>query len=402
MIPEKIATEKSSIIKQGQDKSPFDYLGVFAFLAFINFLVWTIGWLFFMENLSAPKDWLLFWDTSNLFASGAYAKLYPGVTPGLPFVYPPYFPLFVYPLSFLSRASAYIVLVIFLLILMLWSFFLLQRITKIGFSKLFKLLVIALSSASWLVVMPLGHISVLFLFLICCSLWLQSLNRRVLSGLVLSLLMLKPNIGIIFPVLFALRRDSKTLAGWLSGFGFLCALPFFFCKSLWWDYFYATMNIGSLINLIPPWKHHTLHAFFRSILLPEHAALVFPLWLLLCVPLTGFCLYLWHAARASYNFLPRLYSIAVLTIVVCNPYFHHYDAILVVLPAVVFFADKTRYFSKTTILAVALSLFFAFITQQISVLYLQSGVSFVGVPLTILLIAELWDLIDLHRSEQAA
>lgn len=391
MNPETFCLEKSAEIGKS-----FDFLGIFAFLAFINFCVWTIGWLFFMENLHFPKDWLLFWDTANLWASGAYEKLYPGISPGLPFVYPPYFPLFVYPLSFFSRSVAYFVIVICQVSLMLCSFYILQRITAIGNSRNIKLFIVSVSSASWLVLMPLGHISVTYLFLICLGLWLHSKGRYASTGIVMSLLMIKPNIGIIFPLLYAIRREFKVLAWWSACFSCLCLLPLFFSANLWLSYLDATSKIGDIIYKIPPWKHHTLHACLRS-LLNGQESLVFPLWLLFCLTLGCFCLHIWYTTKNIKNILPRLYGVAILTIVVCNPYFHHYDAILLVLPAVVVFSGKIAYGWRCSELSIKLNFLLAFLLQQAGVLYMQGGISLVSLPLSAILLIELADLNKLNR-----
>ncbi|MBF0543687.1 MAG: DUF2029 domain-containing protein [Candidatus Riflebacteria bacterium] len=390
--------ENDEPTNSGKWKLPFsgklkiDFFFLFAVIALLNFVIWTVGWLLCGDNFSHPKDWLLFWNTANLTASGDFDKLYPGITPNLPFVYPPYFPFFSYFLSFLTRSHAYIAIVIFSSTMMILALLVLRKISKINRSDFLKFSIISLSSASWLLIPPLGHISSLYLFLICAGLKLRMLQKPRCSGLILSLLMLKPNIGIIFPCLFLLHSELRMLMGWGVGFGSLLLLPFCFSKSLWGNYLAATSKIGSLISIIPPWKHHTLHAFIRSILPLNFQEYVFGAWIICIVPLVFLCFYVWYKCKNSESCFPRLFGIATLTIIVCNPYFHHYDAILVTLPAYIWFTNKEQYHRNGLYRIIGLGFLLAFMIQQVSVLYIQDGLSLVSLPLTIALIADSTDL----------
>ncbi len=377
-----------------------DFFSLFTIFAIINSATFTFSWLFHVDNLSQPKDWLLFWDTGNLIASGSFDKIYPGVTPNLPFIYPPYFLFLVYPLHYLSKPFGYIAIVAFSIMMLLLAFWVMSSIVKLSRPAFLKLCIIILSSASWIIMLPLGHFSSLYLFLICAGLKLCTSKMPWQAGGVLSLLMLKPNIGIIFPFLFLLRREFKLLTGWVVGIGTLCLLSIFVFKYTWWNYISASTTINSILAQIQPWKQHTLHAFLRSFLNSNSQGFVFWAWVASVSPLIGLCFYTWYTSKERNDHYPRLFGIATLAIIVCNPYLNHYDAIIAALPAALWFSNKNQYYFRFSHGLIGAFLFLAYLIQQVSVLYVQKGLSLVSVPLTFCLIVDCFDLISLNSSKQ--
>jgi hypothetical protein len=355
--------------------------------------------LLYVDNINSPKDWLLFWDTSKLIASGKYELIYPGVTPNYHFLYPPFILFFLCPLGYLSKTGGYIAIIIFSITMILAAFYVMNSIFKLRRSDFLKYCIIILSSASWIIMLPLGHFSAYYLFIICAGLKLRIMEKPWLSGLLLSLLMIKPNIGIIFPFLFFIRREFKLVIGWSVGFGFLLLVSFIFFRVTWEHYISLTMNINSIILMIQPWKHHTLRAFLYSLSCLNSHECVFWIWFISCFILFGLCSYVWFSTKNVNIFYPRLFGIAILCIVVCNPYLYHYDAILLSLPVIVLLANKTHYYFSFTYILMGTLLFLTYFFQQISVLYLQRGLSVVSIPLILCLIIDCIDMIYFKLNE---
>jgi hypothetical protein len=173
----------------------------------------------------------------------------------------------------------------------------------------------------------------------------------------------------------------------------------FVFKNIWWDYISASTEINSIIAQIPPWKQHTLHAFLRSFINSNTQEFVFWAWVASVFPLIGLCLYTWYTTKECNDYYPRLFGIATLAIIVCNPYLHHYDAIMAALPAVLWFSNKDQYYFRFSYGLIGVFLFLAYLIQQVSVLYIHKGLSLVSVPLTLCLIVDCFDLISLNSSK---
>jgi hypothetical protein len=368
-----------------------------AVAAFIYFAVWTLSWLIYTDNIRGVHDWILFWDTSNLMASGSYDKIYPGVTPGFPFLYPPYFLFLIYPLAYLSKQHAYTLIVTFSSAMMILSFIVFNMIAPWSRSYLLKIFIIVLSSASWIIMLPLGHFSGLYLFLASAALLWRMRNKSWQAGVVLSLLMMKPNIGCLVPLLLLTRREWSMLWGWFAGFGSLVLLSLLFGNSIWADYLRITMTLDTIISQVPAWKQHTLYALWHSTLPQYLQQYVWHLWVISTTLLVGLCSYVWYVTKKEDKYYPRLFSLGLLTIIVSTPNLHYYDAILAAFPAVMWFTNSNGHYSKISSIIIGASIFSAYVIQQISVLYLQRGISLVGIPLTIWLIADAYDLLSQER-----
>jgi hypothetical protein len=90
--------------------------------------------------------------------------------------------------------------------------------------------------------------------------------------------------------------------------------------------------------------------------------------------------------------LPRLFGVTVLMIVTCSPYLHHYDALLLALPGLVWYLDREGYHSARLHRVCGVALLAAYLIQQVSVWVIESGWSLVGPAVAVWLLADLLDL----------
>src|SRR5439155_5174884 len=72
----------------------------------------------------------------------------------------------------------------------------------------------------------IGQISGVLSLILAASLWAWRRRRPVTTGLLLSLLFIKPNLAIFFPPVCLLARQWRVLAGVGVGGGLLLVAPF--------------------------------------------------------------------------------------------------------------------------------------------------------------------------------
>ena len=213
-------------------------------------------------------------------------EIYPGVTTNLPFFYPPYFIPLIAPLGFLSRTWAYVAIALSMIGAMSAAVCALRILLPAKASSFAAGVLVVLSSASWNAMIILGHLSALYLLILVTGLLLWSRGHRLLAGAVLSLLMFKPNLGLIFPALFVAQRQWSLVAGWACGLALLLASTVPIGLDIWVDYFSSYRSLAAALGAaIPMWKQQTIYGFWRTALgMPQSPRLV-ALWACSTLPL---------------------------------------------------------------------------------------------------------------------
>ncbi len=377
---------------------PIDWLFVLAVVGAVYWVVMVLGWAVFIDKFTEPRDWIMFHDAAQVAGTGDWARVYPGITPGLPFIYPPYALFLLWPLKFLTPAQTLTSIVLVSLLLLAASARLLADAVPGRGRTVACLFAIGLGSESARLMTTLGQPAPLFLFLLCAAFRLSQVGRPFTAGAVLALVMLKPNLGGLFVPLLLAAGDFRMAGGWAAGFLTLAGGPWFLHPQVWPAYREAMQAVPAVIAAIPPWRHHTVHAFLRSLLEPGHPGLVTPLWLATAIPLVLLTAWAWRVSRpAAGADRLRLWGLAALTAVVASPYLHHYDAIILLLPAVAWSAGASFRFSATPRLLGALMML-AFLLQVITCRLVQGGLSPVGPVLAICLAVDGADLIAGSRA----
>lgn len=357
-------------------------------LALCNALLWM--WLWTSQaTAGATRDWRHFHDMARLILTGRANEIYPGYTRGLPFLYPPYGVWPFVPFGLLSETGGYLLCTLSTVLAMAGAMVLLRRALP-GERRQFVVgVLVVLGSPSWTTMMALGQVSAWFLLILCAGLSLWLGGRRTWAGAVISLLMFKPNVGAVFPILFLARRERRLLGGWLAGFVFLLATTLPLGPSVWGHYFHSMRSVSSVIDRIPVWKQHTLLAFWHSFV--HRPAWLISLWALCAAPLVAATAWAWVKTVPDARTLPRLFGVAVLMIVTCSPYLHHYDALLLAVPGLVWYLDRQSYHSPTLRSVCGVALLAAYLIQEVSVWLIEAGWSLVGPAVTVWLVADLLD-----------
>lgn len=361
----------------------------FPWLALPNAALWTLLWLRQATD-GAQRDWRHFHDTARLILAGRANEIYPGYTPGLPFLHPPYAVWPFVPFGWLSRTGGYLACMLSTVLAMAGALWLLRRALPADRRRFAVGVLVILGSASWTATLALGQVSAWYLLILCACLSLWMRGERGWAGAVVSLLMLKPNLGAVFPMIFLARRQWRLLGGWLAGVVLLLGSTLPLGPGVWGHYFESMRSVSGLIDRIPVWKQHTMLAFWRSFV---HAPRVLGiLWLASAIPLAAATGWTWLRSDLSAQNLPRLFGVTVLMIVTCSPYLHHYDALLLALPGLVWYLERDRYRSATLHRLCGAALLAAYLIQYASLWLLDRGWSLVGPALAVWLVAEILDL----------
>jgi hypothetical protein len=368
-------------------------------LALAYLMFWTFLWIGHPTD-GAARDWSHFHDTARLILAGRRDEIYPGHTPGLPFLHPPYFVWLLVPFGWLSRTGGYLAWSAATVLAMAGALALLRRILP-GDRRRFTVgVLVVLGSASWTAMMALGQASSFYLLILCAGLALWSRGARGGAGAILALMMLKPNLGAVFPLIFLLRRQGWVLLGWLLGFLVLVISTVPLGADVWSHYLTSLRSLAGLVDHLPPWRQHTLLAFWRS-LGHSPAWPVRALWAASVAPLAALTGWAWLKTEPTAQNLPRLFGVTVLLIATASPYLHHYDALIVALPALVWYLAPGSYRSSTLRRICGGALATAYLFQQVSVWLIQGGWSLVGPALAVWLWADALDLIRGARSNVA-
>ena len=251
------------------------------------------------------QDWVMFHDTARLLLSSRPHEIYPGVTRNLPFFYPPYFIPLIAPLGFFSRTWAYVTLALSMIGAMSAAVYMLRVVLPTKESSFSAAVLVVLSSASWNAMIILGHLSALYLFILVTSLLLWTRGHRVLAGMVMSLLMFKPNLGLIFPALFIVQRQWFFVAGWACGFALLLSSTVPIGLGIWADYFCSYRNLAAALTAeIPMWKQQTIYAFLRTALGMPQSPRFMALWAICTLPLLAATVAVWIKVKPDARHLP--------------------------------------------------------------------------------------------------
>jgi hypothetical protein len=380
------------------------YIPRFALILFASISALWVGRVFWSGfECTLGADWVMFHDTARLVLSGRWGEIYPGVTTGYPFFYPPYFVLFVAPLGLLSRSWAYALVVLVMAGAMTASFSALRRLLPARTPSYATGVLVVLSSASSILMFVSGQLSAVYLLILVVGLVLWSPGSRPAAGAVLSLLMLKPNLGLVFPPIFLARRQWALLAGWTTGFLLLVATTIPLGVGIWVDYLGSFRTLGNAVaGQIPMWKQQTIYAFWRTALGTPNPPGVLALWALSVLPLGVVVAAAWLKTPLDGRHLPRLFGITVLALVCCNPYFFTYDGLLLTLPGMVWYMQRDGYRSETCHRIAGSALLFVYAWQQLTTWVLHGGWALVGPAVGVWLVADVWDLIGASRARLTA
>lgn len=399
-----------------QDRERWLRLGAAAAFSMVVLFL-QVGW--FSEIFRSPdpaaaahRDWIQFHRTALRIVSGHAQDVYPAEllgregsegSDGFFFLYAPFAALLTLPLAFLSRIGAYLACVGAVAVGTVLSALALLRLSKVTPAAGLLTVLGVLASAPWNGAVLLGHLSALLVLAPALALLAWARGHAVLVGCFFALLLAKANWGLPFLLFLMLGRQWRMLGGFLMGGVFLWLVSLPLGPELWGDWARSVMAYRDFITVgIPPWKQVTLRATFESLsgrTAPDPAVQL--LWASTAGPLflgSGLAWFRLHGRRGDF---PRLLGVALLAILVANPYAHFYDALLA-MPAAIFLWTQPATFRRPALRRWALAasgVTYLWMLLQIFVLT-EAGPSLAGLGLAVWLAVELLDLLSVPVSEK--
>jgi hypothetical protein len=171
---------------------------------------------------------------------------------------------------------------------------------------------------------------------------------------------------------------------------------------IWRAYFDATRGFASaFVHTIPMWKHTTLYAFLTT--LPVFAdvpvASLTVGWIVMATVLCGLVAAAWRVAwRADAPRIPRIVGLAVLLMLAAGPYAHYYDAVLLMVPGLAWYADTRDVWTiRDPVIATCIA--GILVGGYATVLVWKGGTAWTGGFMTVWLVVEAIELLRPRRSD---
>jgi glycosyl transferase family 87 len=299
--------------------------------------MWLISVL---QNPPATGDWRHLKTVADHFMAGDWSRLYAVGEQALDsryfWRYPPFALYVVAPLAWLPELWSYWVLVGAEIVAVGVSLRLLQRLEPFRDMRTEWLLAIILSPPMLTTVVA-GQSSALIMLCIvgAASLWTRGEVTRACA--VLGLLAIKPNWGIVFGLLALVRREWKGAATMAGVALLLCALSFPLGFQLWADFLGVSVGHSFALAGYEAQKLITVKAFLEGTIGKGDLTLL--LWAIAATALVVTAVLAWRAPGPPLRHL----GIGVLLIVSANPYAFFYDALVLAVPATVWWAERDRW-----------------------------------------------------------
>lgn len=311
---------------------------LFPFLA--AHIVFPILWLAVLaQDGPMQNDWRHFQVAAEQFVSGQWADLYTErldtVHPGYFWRYPPFALYAVAPLAWMSSGWAYGLLAGIGLAALVGSMILLAKLARPAELEAW-VLAIALSAPA-LSTLITGQVSALLLLCVVTSAALWTRGHVVAACAVLGLLAVKPNLGIFFGAYVIARHEWRGAGAMVAVVIGLCALTLPLGFELWADFGRVSLSNVDVVGLYERHKMITLKAFLSTVLGDGQLALM--MWLTGSIALAGAAAWVWQRPGPPLRDLGHVLLLAL----AANPYAFFYDALLLVVPATVWWLERNSW-----------------------------------------------------------
>lgn len=300
-------------------------------------IIFPVLWLVVIAQ-DGPRqiDWRHFQVAAEQFVSGNWADLYTerldAVHPGYFWRYPPYALYLVAPLAWMTPGWAYGLLAGVVVTSLAAAMVLLARLTRPSEVEAW-VLATALSAPA-LSTLITGQISALLLLCVVAAAVLWTRGRVVAACAVLGLLAIKPNLGIFFGAYVIVRREWRGAAAMVAVVIGMCALALPLGSELWADFIRVSLSNVNVIAQYDPYKMITLRAFLGTVFGDGRIALM--LWGVISAVLLAASAWVWRIPGSPVRNL----GLVVLLAIAANPYAFFYDALLLVVPATVWWTER--------------------------------------------------------------
>jgi len=318
-------------------------------------VIFPLMWLIMVvRNGPVHNDWFHLKIVADHFVAGDWTGLYAtgegALNPGYFWRYPPFALYLVAPLAWLPEGWAYTLLAGVEVAALATSLWLLRRFEPGHLTRAEWALAIVLSAPA-LTTIVTGQSSALLMLCVVGAASLWSRGRVIAASALLGFLAIKPNWGIVFGLLAIARGEWKGAATMAGVAILLCVLSLPLGLQLWADFLGPTTAHAFVLADVDAQKLITFRAFLEGLLGKGDLALI--LWAIAAAGLTVAAVLAWRAPGPPLRHL----GIGLLLAVAANPYAFFYDALVLAIPATVWFAERDRWTpGPWLIVAVLLSL----------------------------------------------
>ncbi len=333
---------------------------LFPFLALHSIFIamWFVGVA--RNGPVLASDWHHLKIVADHFVAGDWSRLYAvgedALNPGFDWRYPPFALYLVAPLAWLPIPWAYGVLTGVEIAALLLSTWLLGRLEPFRDMRAEWFLAIVMSAPA-LTVLVTGQNSALILLCVVGAATLWTRGRMLPACAVLGLLAVKPNWGIVFGLLVVVRRDWAGAATMAGVAALLCLSSLPLGAQLWRDF--VGVSVGNSFALVgyDAQRLITLRGFLDGLL--GKGAPAMALWAIAAAGLLAAAIAAWRTRGSPLRHL----GIGVLLAIAANPYGFFYDALVLAVPATVWWAERSRW-ERRSWLGVGLLIAAAWCSEQ--------------------------------------
>lgn len=289
------------------------------------------------------RDWYCLYSVGSDFLEQGAAGLYErSCADGYYWLYPPYV-LYPYAAASLLPALVFYGIVVTEVILLTWVGLRLMARTLPGHTNFETLGWFVAGSAAFNAAVVTGQHSAILMAAIAGCLYALRFNRRVLAGACLGLLGLKPNWAALFVLLLLTTRRWRVLGTMVTIGAVMILSTAPLGADIWMEYL---TNTGRIIDVFldpsvgqPVHKLLTFEAFTRSTLGELSSSVGVVGWIMLELFAVVSCLVVWLRSSDVRHQL----AIAVLAVVAGNVYVEFYDALVLAVPAAVWWTGREDY-----------------------------------------------------------
>lgn len=299
------------------------------------FIFMLVAWVLEDPAENVMTDWTAFDNAADRLTSGeTIYRPWNQDTEPLPYLYPPFALWMVLPLALLGFWASFA----FSTLTPLAAYF--TGLRKLGSAESDSLavnrttgLIVALASGPAIGANLIGQYSGLYVLAFGAAALLYTRDLRVLSGLVLAFLWIKPNLAIVVPFALVWSRSWRPLKGFAGGTVLMLVLSLPFGLEQWNGFASNIANMAELQErgVVPIDKMVTVLSSVQTVFGLEAA--VWPsiaIWAVAAAILGVAILVLWTPTRLAESPVRAFGALAVFA-VVANPRLYFYDSSLLLM-----------------------------------------------------------------------
>ena len=288
----------------------------------------------------ADGDWYELKLVADHFVAGDWGRLYSvgadSINPGYYWLYPPFALYVVAPLAWLSDSAAFWTLVAIEAVAIGVAVLRLKQLMPVH-SMVPEWAMAVMLSAPAVVTIAIGQSSGLILLCIVSGLAALKRGNQWWAGVLLGLLVLKPNWGVFFGIYAVARGQYRIVLSMIAVAAGLTVVTWPLGVGLWRDFLDVSVSNFDLFAGYEGYKRVTFKGFLDASLGQGLGST--SIWLLASVGLAVPTVLQWRVSHC----LARNFGLVVLLAFVANPHASYYDALLLAVPGTVWWCERRNW-----------------------------------------------------------